>query len=94
MTPRHDPVTDSKPKRVALFDAKKYDSAIEHFLTASTGYAYEDVRADARFEAGRTWKLLNKPQQAAKYFQEFVDNHPEHEKVEAAKKQIEELSKQ
>ncbi len=75
------------------FDAKKYDTAIEHFLTASTGYAYEDVRADARFEAGRTWKLLEKPEQALKYFREFVDKHPEHTKVEAAKKQIAELTK-
>lgn len=75
------------------FDAKKYDDAIVHFLEASTGYAYEDVQADARFEAGRTMVLLGDNEKAVEYFQEFVAKHPQHEKVAAAKKQIADLSK-
>lgn len=69
---------------VCAFTQKKFDEAIEHFLTTSTGYPYEHWQAEASFELGRCFIELKMPAQAKETLEGLVTQFPKHARAKDA----------
>ncbi|HEV7222543.1 MAG TPA: tetratricopeptide repeat protein [Pirellulales bacterium] len=66
------------------FREKKYDEAVEHFLTAALGYPYEEWQALGYFEAGRCLSELKNDAKAIEMFDTVVKKFPAHPKAKDA----------
>ena len=73
------------------FEKKNHAEAIKNFFKAAYGYGYPQWQANAQYEAGRCFEVLGKKEQARKSYQEIVEKYPDSDKVELAKKRLEEL---
>ena len=73
------------------FGRKKYEEAIEHFLTATVGYPYDQWQALGRFESARCFMELGDKERAAQTLREMIEKHPDHIRVVDAKKLLSEL---
>lgn len=67
------------------FREKKYDEAVEHFLTAALGYPYEEWQALGYFEAGRCLNELKNTAKAIEMFETVVKKFPAHPKAKDAR---------
>jgi len=75
------------------FQQKKHADAVKSFFKVSYGYGYPKWQADAAFEAGRCFEVLDKKEQAIKQYQELIDKFPQSDRVATAKQRLAELKK-
>jgi TolA-binding protein len=66
------------------FREKKYDEAVEQYLTAALGYPYEEWQALGYFEAGRCLIELKDNAKAKDMFDTLVKKYPNHPKANDA----------
>jgi TolA-binding protein len=75
------------------FEEKKYDEAIEHFLTVAVGYPFAEWQGLARFEAARCFEQLKQKDKAIESLQIVVEKFPTHPKAKLAAEMIVNLKK-
>lgn len=68
------------------FREKKYEEAVEHFLTAALGYPYEEWQALGYLEAGRSLIELKDTAKAKDMFETLIKKYPNHPKAKDAAK--------
>ena len=73
------------------FAERKYEDAVEQFLTVTSGYAYKHWQALAQFEIGRCFLAMGKRQRAIEAFQTVVEKYPDHAKAADAARILAEL---
>jgi TolA-binding protein len=73
------------------FEQNDHAEAVKSYFKVIYGYSFPEWRANAMFDAAQCFGVLKKPGQAAKMFQQFIDEYPEHKNVEVAKTRLEEL---
>ena len=73
---------------------KKYDDAVKYFFRVAYGYRLPQWQAAALFEAARCFETLQRPEQAAKLYQELIDNFPESDRIADARTKLQLLQKQ
>lgn len=66
------------------FREKKYEEAVEHYLTAALGYAYEEWQVLGYLEAGRCFLELKDNAKARDMFETIVKKYPNHAKAKDA----------
>jgi len=74
------------------FAEKKYEDAVEEFLTVASGYPYKDWQAKAQFEAGRCLVELKRSDNAKAVLQVVVDKFADHPLAADARKLIDSLN--
>ena len=70
------------------FQQKNHKEAVASFFKVSYGYAYPQWQADATYEAGRCFEVLNKKEQAIKQYRELIEKFPASDKAAIAKERI------
>jgi cellulose synthase operon protein C len=75
------------------FREKKYDEAVEHFLTAALGYPYEEWQVLGYLEAGRCLIELQDKAKAADMFETVIKKYPKHPKAEDAARLLANIKK-
>jgi cellulose synthase operon protein C len=75
------------------FARKKFADAIEHFLVVTVGYPYEAWQALARFETARCFHELGNKAQATSTLRELIEKHPDHVRIQDAKKMLSDWEK-
>ena len=73
------------------FQQKKHAEAVKSFFKVAYGYGYPQWQADATYEAGRCFEVLDKKAQAVKQYQELIDKFPQSDKVPLAKERVKAL---
>jgi TolA-binding protein len=68
------------------FREKKYDEAVEHYLTAALGYPYQEWQALGYLEAGRCLIELKNLAKARDMFETVIKKYPNHAKAADAAK--------
>jgi TolA-binding protein len=68
------------------FREKKYDEAVEHYLTAALGYPYEEWQVLGYLEAGRSLIELKNLAKARDMFETLIKKYPNHPKAADAAK--------
>lgn len=66
------------------FAAKKYQSAVEHFLESAIGYPYDEWKAMGQFEAGRCFIELKEIEKAREALETVVKKFPQHARAKDA----------
>lgn len=66
------------------FREKKYGEAVEHYLTAALGYAYEEWQVLGYLEAGRCFLELKDNTKARDMFETVLKKYPNHPKAKDA----------
>jgi cellulose synthase operon protein C len=74
------------------FENQEHAEAVRSFFEVLYGFDAPQWQANSAFEAARCLEVLQKPTQAAKLYQELLDNFPESEKVPAARRRLDELN--
>ncbi len=74
------------------FTEKKYEDAVEEFLTVASGYPYQDWQAKAQFEAGRCLVELQRNDNAKAVLQVLLDKFSDHPLAADARKLIDSLN--
>ncbi|HVC95112.1 MAG TPA: tetratricopeptide repeat protein [Pirellulales bacterium] len=75
------------------FREKKFEEAVEHFLTAALGYPYEEWQALGHFEAGRVFIELKENEKAIESLETLIKKFPQHPKAKDAMALVESLKK-
>jgi TolA-binding protein len=75
------------------FSRKKFEDAIEDFLSVSVGYPYEHWQGMARFETARCFMELGQNDKAIATFETMLEKHPQHERAADATRLLAELKK-
>jgi cellulose synthase operon protein C len=75
------------------FERKKYEDAIEHFLLVTVGYPYDAWQALGRFETARCFIELGDKDRAKKTLREMIEKHPNHVRIDDAKKMLSDWDK-
>ncbi|MGB9690093.1 tetratricopeptide repeat protein [Thermogutta sp.] len=73
---------------------KKYDEAVKYFFRVAYGYRLPQWQAAALFEAARCFETLQRPEQAAKLYQELIDKFPESDRIADARAKLQLLKPQ
>ena len=73
---------------------KKYDDAVKYFFRVAYGYRLPKWQAAALYEAARCFETLQRPEQAAKLYQELIDNFPESDRIADARAKLQLLKPQ
>ncbi|MGH7137928.1 MAG: tetratricopeptide repeat protein, partial [Pirellulales bacterium] len=68
------------------FREKKYEEAVEHYLTAALGYPYDEWQALGYLEAGRCLLELKDNAKAKDMFETLIKKYPNHPKAKDATK--------
>ena len=68
------------------FREKKYDEAVEHYLTAALGYPYDEWQALGYLEAGRCLLEMKDNAKAKDMFETLIKKYPNHPKAKDAAK--------
>ena len=75
------------------FREKKFEEAVEHFLTAALGYPYEEWQALGHFEAGRVFIELKENEKAIESLETVIKKFPQHPKAKDAMALVASLKK-
>jgi TolA-binding protein len=75
------------------FQQKDHRAAVKSFFKVSYGYGYPQWQADATYEAGRCFEVLQNTTQAVKQYQELIEKFPQSDKAPLAKKRVKELQR-
>jgi TolA-binding protein len=75
------------------FQQKNHAEAVKSFFKVSYGYSYPQWQADATYQAGRCFEVLNNKEQAIKQYRELIEKYPQSDKTPLAKQRIAELQK-
>ncbi|HWB09843.1 MAG TPA: tetratricopeptide repeat protein [Pirellulales bacterium] len=75
------------------FREKKYDEAVEHYLTAALGYPYEEWQVLGYLEAGRSLVELKNLAKARDMFETLIKKYPNHPKAADAAKLLASIKK-
>ena len=67
------------------FQQKNHKEAVASFFK-SYGYGYPQWQADATYEAGRCFEVLNKREQAIKQYRELIEKFPASDKAPIAER--------
>ena len=74
-----------------LYAKRDYEKAIETFYNVLMGCTFEDLQADACYEAGRCYEALKQYPQAIDKYQQIINQFPKSPRVPYAKSRIKEL---
>ena len=75
------------------FEEKNHTEAIKSFNRVAAGYSYPKWQADALYEAGRCFEVLNKSVQAQKQYEELIERFSTSDKAPLAKERLQALKK-
>jgi len=75
------------------FEKKDHREAVRNFFKVAYGYGYPEWQANAHYEAGRCFEVLEKPDQAVSSYREVVEKFPDSDKAALAQMRLDELDK-
>lgn len=74
-----------------LFEKKEYQEAIRAFYKVIYGYSYPQWQADATYESGRCFEMLQNTKQAKEHYLDLIRKYPDSPQVEPARERLRQL---